>query len=373
MNRAMRSSMVLTTMALRAMSRAARRRGLKSASLACIALITLGPCAEARAQPGPATPQTLAARLAAAQSGQTILLASGAYGPLELYGRKFSGAGLVIEAQAGAKPVLPAIDMDGSDGITVKNVEVAIQTAKFGVNIQHGHRISLVGLTIHGPPDKPLNGMMLRDSSDVTVADSNLSHLEHGINMWNSDHLHILRNTFHDIESDGIRGPSSHVDVIGNKGSDFHPLPGDHPDFIQFWSNQEAGPSTGNRVKDNVFRRGNGAPVQGVFVEDNKDIEISGNALLGTMFNAISLARTQGALVEDNFIQSYPDMDVKIIARGQSADVTVRNNISPHVENYAEDGKPNPNFKEQGNRPIKTAKPGDSSAMEAWLAKRPRR
>jgi hypothetical protein len=220
--------------------------------------------------------------------------------------------------------------------------------------------------------DKPLNGMMLRDSSDLTVADSNFSHLEHGINLWDSDRLKILRNTFHDIECDGIRGRSSHVEVIGNHGSDFYPLPGDHPDFIQFWSNTDAGGalSTGNRIKDNVFQRGKGGPVQGVFIEDNKDIVISGNALLGTMYNAISLARTQGALVEENFIQSYPDMDAKIIARGGSSGVTVRNNVTPHVENYAGNGS-NPDFKEQGNRPIKGAKPGDASMMQAWLAKRP--
>ena len=353
------------------MSIACRRPALKSASLACTALVGLALCAEAGAQPAPATPQTLAAQIAAAKSGQTILLASGAYGPLQLYGRKFSGAGLVIEAQAGAKPVFPEIDIGGSDGITLKNVEVDIQTAKFGVNVDNSHQINLVGLTIHGPADKPLNGMMLRDGAGMAVTDSTLSHLEHGINLWNSDHVQILRNTFHDIESDGIRGPSSHVDVIGNHASDFHPVAGDHPDFIQFWSTKEAGPSTGNRVMDNVFRRGSGDAVQGVFIEDNKDIVISGNALLGTMFNAISLSRTQGALIEDNFIQSYPDMQAKIIARGVSADVTVRNNITPQIDNYAEDGKPNVNFKQEGNRPIKAAKPGDTSAMDAWLAKRP--
>ena len=358
-------------MGLRAMSTTTRRPGLKSASLACTALVSLGLWTQAGAQSAPATPQTLAAQIAAAQSGQTILLASGAYGPLQLYGRKFSGAGLVIEAQAGAKPVFTEIDIGGSDGITLKNVEVDIQTARFGVNVDNSHQINLIGLTIHGPSDKPPSGMMLRDDGDLTVADSNLSHLEHGINLWDSDHVQILRNTLHDIECDGIRGRSSHVDVIGNRGSDFHPLPGDHPDFIQFWSNKDVGPSTGNRVRDNVFQRGRGDPVQGVFIEDNKDIAISGNAMLGTMYNAISLARVQGALVEENFIQSYPDMDAKIIARGVSADVTVRNNITPHVENYAEDGKPNPNFKEQGNRSIKVAKPGDTSAMEAWLAKRP--
>ncbi len=369
----MRSSMVLTTMALRAVSRATRRPSLKSASFACTALVSLGLWAEAGAQPAPATPQTLEARLAAAQSGQTILLASGAYGPLTLNSRKFAGVGLVIQAQPGAKPVFTAINIGGSEGVTVKNVEVDIQGERIGINVNGSHRINLVGLKVHSPPDKVLNGMLLRNATDVTVSDSDLSNLETGINVVDDDRVQILRNTFHEIQSDAIRGASSHVDVIGNRSTNFHPQPGDHPDFIQFWSDKDVGLSTGNRVMDNVYQRGDGVGVQGVFIEDNKDIMISGNALLGAMYNAISLSRVQGALVENNFIQSYPDMDVHIIARGASSDVTVRNNITPAVVNYTEGGKPNANFKEQGNRPIKTAKPGDASAMQDWLAKRPPR
>lgn len=366
-----RSSMVLTTMAFRALSIAGRRPSLKSVSLACTALVGSALWTEAGAQPTTANPQTLAARIAAAHTGETIRLASGAYGPLVLNGRKFSGAGLVIEPQPGAKPVFPEVDIGGSEGITVKDVEVDILTERIGINVNDSHRIALVGLKVHSPPDKPLNGMMLRNGSDLAVTDSDFSALETGVNVVDNDRVQILRNTFHEIQSDAIRGASSHVDVIGNRSTNFHPQPGDHPDFIQFWQDKAVGPSTGNRVMDNVYQRGDGVGVQGVFIEDNKDIVISGNALLGTMYNAISLSRVQGAVIEDNFIQSYPDMPAHIITRGMSSDVTVRNNTATTVVNYAEEGKPNPNYKEQGNKPIKTAKPGDATALQDWLAKRP--
>ncbi len=97
---------------------------------------------------------------------------------------------------------------------------------------------------------------------------------------------------------------------IGNRSTNFHPQPGDHPDFIQFWADKDVGPSTGNRVMDNVYQRGDGVGVQGVFIEDNKDIMISGNALLG--FSCTTPSRWRGCrahLVEDNFIQSYPDIE----------------------------------------------------------------
>ncbi len=88
-----------------------------------------------------------------------------------------------------------------------------------------------------------------------------------------------------------------------------------------------------------------------MFIEDSKDIGDLRERPAQPLYNAIfAVAKFRCALVENNIHQSYPDMDAKIIARGLSADVTVRNNISPPVENYAEDGKPKTNFKEQGNQ-----------------------
>jgi hypothetical protein len=43
--------------------------------------------------------------------------------------------------------------------------------------------------------------------------------------------------------------------------------------------------------------------------------------------------------------------------------------VTPSVANYAADGKSTA-YKERGNRSVKTAKPGDASAMRAWLAQR---
>jgi hypothetical protein len=281
---------------------------------------------------------------------------------------------LVIEAQPGARAVFTSISVSGSEGVTLKNVEVAMVPPAsnaniFGVSVISGSsHVDLVGLKVHGGPGGD-NGALLRDCANVSVADSDFNQLATGINFLDCDHVQVLRNTFSDIQVDAIRGASSHVDVIGNHGSSFHPTPGDHPDFIQFWSPRGGGPPTGNRIMDNVYERGHGDPAQGIFIESNNDLVISGNALLGTMYNAISLSGVQHAVVENNFIQNYPDMNTWIITRVPSTDVIVRNNIAPAVVNPMEDGQRNTAYKEQGNRSIRAAKPGDTSALQAWLAK----
>lgn len=362
-------------MGFRALSIAARRPSLRSMSLACTALVSLGLVGEAGAQPAPASPQTLGARIAAAQTGQTIVLASGAYGSLDINNRKFSGAGLVIEAQPGAKAVFTSIHVSGSEGLTLKNLEVAMEPPApnaniFGVTVNSGSgHVDLVGLKVHGVPGGD-NGVLFRDCANVSVADSDFNQLATGINFLDCDHVEILRNTLSDIQVDAIRGASSHVDVIGNHGSSFHPQPGDHPDFIQFWNTPGGATPTGNRIKDNVYERGHGDPAQGIFIENNNDLVISGNALLGTMYNAISTSGVQHAVIEDNFIQNYPDMNTWIITRSPSSDIAIRNNVTPAIKNQIDGGQPNTAYKEQGNRSIRAAKPGDTSAMQAWLAKR---
>jgi hypothetical protein len=347
--------------------------------LACTALVSVALSGKAwAAQTTPATPKTLAARIASAKTGETILLSSGDYGPLAVNNQKFPGAGVTVQAQPGAKAVFTSIGVSGSEGLTLKDFEVKVVPTTpgavvFGVSVNGSTRVVLTGLRIYGPPGPPAeeaNGILLRNDMDVTVQDSDLRQLGTGVNYIDSDHVELLRNTVSDIRTDGFRGGSSHVDVIGNHGSNFHPIPGDHPDFIQFWSTP-SGRSTGNRIKDNVYERGErGGGVQGVFIEDNRDIVISGNALVGTMYNAISMSRVQGAIVENNFVQGYPDMGVEIITRGGSSDVTIHDNVAPMIESRVDEGKPNTGYKEQGNRKIAGAKQGDTAAMQAWLAKK---
>jgi hypothetical protein len=123
-------------------------------------------------------------------------------------------------------------------------------------------------------------------------------------------------------------------------------------------------------IKDNIFERGEGAVVQGIFLEDNEDVVVSGNALLGTMYNGIGLARVNRAVVENNFVQGYKDMGTRIITRGRSSDVMVRNNVAQTIVTFNDGGMPNPGYKEERNKSIRAAALGDASAMETWLKSR---
>lgn len=350
-------------------SRDTLRPAVIGLAVACLSLPT-GACAQSNAGP-PTTADALADRVDGAKPGDRIVLPAGDYGPLKLKNRTFAAPGVVIEAAPGAKATFSSIVIDGMEGLTLKGVDVDITSENYGVTVGNSSQVTLSGLKIHAPKGKAPNAMMLRYDHDVTVEDCDVHDVSFGIAFLQSDHLKILRNNFTDLQVDSIRGSASDTQVIGNRAQSFHPQPGDHPDFIQFWGPGQGARDKGNVIRDNVYQRGNGDVAQGIFIEDNDDIEISGNALLGSMYNAIALSRVSRAVVEDNFVQSYEDMGARIITRGWSSDVTVRNNVSPDIVDYKEDGKPNPGYKEEKNKSIRSAKVGDSRDLQAWLAKRP--
>lgn len=312
------------------------------------------------------TPQALSERIEGARAGDVIILASGNYGPLAVYRKNLAEPGLAIEAAPGATVTFDSIKIGGAQGITVKGVEVDVKDPQYGVMVGNSSNITLDGLHIHAPTGTAPSAMMLRASNHLVVRDCDIRNVSFGINFLESDHIKIEHNKFADLQVDAIRGSSSYVEVTGNQASSFHPQNGDHPDFIQFW-----GQSTNAVIKDNVYERGSGDPVQGIFLESTDDVVISGNALLGSLYNAIALSRVNRALVEDNFIQSYDGLGTRIITRGWSSNVTIRNNVATEIVNYKDGGKPNPDYKEENNRSIRNAKVGDTRALEAWLAKRP--
>ena len=349
-----------------------RSRAVLALAVASLTMAT-GACAQSdhpKSATELATPKTLDARISSAQPGETILLAAGDYGALSV-GRKFAAPGVIIAAAPGAKASFSSIEIGGAEGVTIKGVDVDVTSANYGVSVGSSSKITLANLAIHTAAASGPSAMMLRQVHDVTVEDCDIHDIGFGINMLESDHIKILRNTFTNLQVDAIRGAASNVEVVGNHASSFHPQGGDHPDFIQFWGNGAAGPSKSNVIKDNVYERGKGDVVQGIFIEDNDDIVITGNALLGAMYNGIGMSRVHRGLIEDNFVQGYEDMGTRIIIRGESSDVTIRNNVAEEIDDYKEDGKPNPGYKEEHNQSIRRAKVGDTKALEAWLAKRP--
>jgi parallel beta-helix repeat protein len=282
----------------------------------------------------------------------------------------FDGTVTIKSASTSSEAVVSGISLNGSSGLAFANLDVSVPNGGTGVYAANTSNLAFSGLSVHGVGVGGTgNGFFIRDSSGVTINGSDITNVVSGIGHYNSDDLTISNNNLHGLQTDGIYGGgSSHVVVSGNHITDFTPNPGDHPDAIQFWAGPNGAPGTDITVSDNVISRGSGAVMQGVFVENTQNITITGNAMVGTMGNGISLSTTTNGLVENNYVQGYSDMNSWITTRGTSANVTVVHNTSQAVVNYQDGGAPNPNYFDGDNTVIGAAPVGDQTAANAWLA-----
>jgi hypothetical protein len=301
-------------------------------------------------------------------AGDVIQLAAGTYNAVAINNLHFDGAGVTItSADQGHEAVINGLAVSGSSGLSFNHLDVGLGTSGIVSVGNNSSDIAFSDLTIQGSGLTQGVGVMVRNSTDVSVSHSDFSQLSSGMGMLQSSGVTISNNSFHEIATDGIVGGDvSNVTVSGNTFTNFYPPSGAHPDAIQFFG--DATTQCSNiLVEDNVITRGAGDPIQGVFIENTNHIEITGNAMSGTMYNGISVSGTSDALISDNFLQGYTDMGTWIMTRGGSANVSVIDNTVPTVVNYAANGV-NPNFVQSGNTIIGSAAIGDTSAMESWLS-----
>ena len=270
-----------------------------------------------------------------AHPGDTVLLAGGAYPAASFNGIVFAEPGVTIRpADTARPPVFASLSLQASQGFNISGVEIEYVGKSFGLLVAGGGRIHADGLNIHSIPGTYNgNGVIFRGATDVSITNSEVHDLGTGISHIEDDGLRISGNIVHTIESDGIRGGgSSNLEISRNLLYDFSSQPGEHPDAIQFWGTKafpRAGPI---RITDNVVVRSPGAPPQsqGIFGAGAHDLTISGNLLLGTMFNGIAIADIQAATIEHNYVQGFKDMWSGITVR-VSENVQIKDNATNAV------------------------------------------
>jgi hypothetical protein len=311
----------------------------------------------------------LQSALATARSGDRILLAPGSYERLGLKGLKFGGEVTIASAEPTKRAVVAGIEAVNVSGLRFENLELTINDrVDIAFSVAGGSdRVVLDRAVIHDPAKKSRSGVLIRDSTDVAVKNSELYDMGTALRIMNSRNVTVATNRFHDIHGgDGIQGTgSSGVKLAGNYFTDFYPNPGDHPDAIQFFTFNQKAPARDLTMTDNVFVRGAGGIVQGIFLGNEaqlpyQQVVITGNTLIGTMYNGIAVHLAEEVTIADNVVQSYADMASWILVNHASS-ATVTNN---RAADFIYKGE-NKSLSEKGNKKLKAARVGDVSALKA--------
>ena len=263
---------------------------------------------------------TLPELLAKCQGGEELDLSGQKIGTVHLRGIRFETPVTIIGGW------FDDLDLTDCAGLTFRKAQLFCANVPL---VYHRHRITGCDrirweeCEIYGDDSGPVQenhaiACLIRQTSNFAAIGCHLHHLRHGINFENVVNFEVSKSNFHDLRIDAIRGGGCKGLIItGNRMRDFFPVDtggsGDHPDAIQLWDH-EGEDNEDIYIADNVIERGDGLPIQGVFLRGNYPgsdgyvrVTIEGNTVIGGLYNAISLSKTIEAKVVNNTIRWLED------------------------------------------------------------------
>ena len=278
--------------------------------------------------------------IASANSGDTIQLSAGTYSGVLIQNVTKSGNITITSADANAPAVLTDLTLRNCQGMTFNNLEM-FATKDMPFQVLSSSRITIDHVDVHGK----LNGsshddvraMIVRDSTNVTVSNSHFHELTDALGFLNGKFVTFADNKFDLIRDNGISGGgTSNLSILGNTFSDFDHVGEVHPDAIQIWTSNTKAAASDILVSGNVFNRGSGAAVQGIFITDQiglpyKNVTVTDNVVVGAMYNGIWVGGAENATLSNNVVIAEQDMP-SWIGVINVASATITDNIATTVK-----------------------------------------
>ena len=255
--------------------------------------------------------------IAAAKAGDRILLNAGTYSGVLVQNALKSGTVTITSADPGHPAVLTDLTLKNCSNLALTNVEMAT-TKDVAFQVLSSSNIVLDRLDVHGTlngsSSDDVRGMLVRDSSYVTVSNSHFHELTDALTHVNAQYSTFTGNTFDIIRDNGIAGGgSSHLTISNNSFTDFDHVGAIHPDAIQIWTANTTTVATDIAITGNTFTRGKGTAIQGIWISDDvgtlpfQNVTVTNNVIVGAMFNGIVVAGARDATMTGNVVIGATD------------------------------------------------------------------
>ena len=305
----------------------------------------------------------------AALPGDTIYLAPGAYAAVSLAGMNPTGMVTITSLDPGHPAVIAGLTLTNSSNLTFSNIELTPKAqGAYGITLASDTNIRFDHINIHASATVDGNAVLIRDSKNVSVTNSDIHNIGTGISFVNSNTVLLSGNTLHNIQSDGMHGGgTSNITITGNTFTDFSPKAGDHPDAIQFWTSGSTTSAHDITITNNIITRGAGAAVQGIFIGADPtlpfhNVTITGNAIVGGLYNGIAFQSGDNVKIEHNLVQGYKDMNSWIFIGKTTNSILDYNQASTYSI-----AKDNVLLNAHDNTTIVLQPVGDLTVLNHWL------
>ncbi|QWC56592.1 hypothetical protein F7D01_05335 [Erythrobacter sp. 3-20A1M] len=318
--------------------------------------------------------------VASATPGSVIRISSGRYPAVSLKDIRKNGNVTIMSADPANPAIFSRLSLRDVSGLTLSHLSiipdegVSERYALLALNCQD---VEFRNLTFRGAGDR-INrsigpAVMLRSSSNIRFLRSNFAFFRHGLAMLDLKNLIIAQNEFDNLQTDAIRGGGvSDAIIENNVMTGYHPAPKDHPDGIQLWSTHQDEPGRNIVIRDNLVVRGEGGPTQGVFIRDTKkkmpfeNVEVSGNLVIGSLYNGIAMGGVRGGVMRDNEVIAYPDRK-SWIRIGNSGDVRMTGNRASKYVIRDNVGR----IEQSENRETEPTSSDLGARIQQWVATKP--
>jgi Ca2+-binding RTX toxin-like protein len=307
------------------------------------------------------------------KAGDTIELTAGTYSGVSMLNK----SGITLTSADTKNPaVLTGLKITGGSEITVNGITLAETSAAgmYNFQVKDSNKVILENLKFVGPPIGNVENLenaalMVRSSADVTIKNSEFSGFRYGVTLLGNQNVQVTGNFFHDIRTDGVRGGGNDfVNISSNLFTDFYPGWGDHPDAIQLWTNNTNKITHDINISNNLIVRGQGEPIQGIFLRDTgntlpfEKVAITGNMVIGAMYNGISVQGMTNSKVSGNTILGFEDQVSWLRLSGVSSTVVSNNNATKFLLSDKDTLTTN------NNAQTLSALDGGAGAVSGWIA-----
>jgi len=312
-----------------------------------------------------------------ASGGETIYLAAGNYGTLDLYDArhaftKFDSEVTIQSADLEDPGVFNSLRLRGVENLTFESVTFDYEASAGAEDwispfrIENSSNIKIANSIFDGDLAEGVNdvfdghgtghGLSVSGSSNIVIDGNEFFDFKRAAVFGGVDGLEITGNDIHDIRSDGLNFSTvSNVLIESNHLYDFNTAAGsgDHADMIQFWTTGTTRPTENVVIRANILNSGEGDSTQSIFIRNQlvdlglageemyyQNIVIEDNIIHNGHVHGITVGETNGLVVKSNTILQNADQDTgqevsvpSINLSSDSKNVVVADNIVPRESN----------------------------------------
>lgn len=185
----------------------------------------------------------LMSALSSANAGDTILLASGNYGNVDLKGIDFSDYVTIASADGAQGATFKGIDVEDSSYLRFDGIHVASSGGRAGIWISGSNHIDILNSEINGPVGEPnpidelTFGIEARDGSHhINIENNYVHHAVNGITHFGTRDFEIVENIIDYVGADALKFARVDSGLIKNNTgpTHFYAKSDAHEDFMQF-------------------------------------------------------------------------------------------------------------------------------------------